>query len=152
MIAHLPKLTHLPRGDFLCEALGWIEEEDPVYLIKEFFPSQSYYFHEDWQMDMVAKCCPFITQMFFIFHEKYVPDYLILIPFLHLTELELYGGKFYGDKLQELLLIRGPALTRLTLMSVKEIDYKTFALLSIHCKNLQRLTLNNCGLNDYKVK
>ena len=28
LIANLPKLSHLPRGDFLCDALAWIEEED----------------------------------------------------------------------------------------------------------------------------
>ncbi len=152
LIANLPKLTHLPRGDYLCEALAWIEEKDvePIYLIREFFPSQTYYFHEDWQMEMVAMSCPYISKMFYIFHEDYARDYLVLLPFCNLTHLELYGGDFHGDKIGELLLIRGQCLKALTLISVREIDYKALALLSLHCKKLENLTLNNCELVDYK--
>ena len=45
------------RGDFLCDALGWIDymEETPTLLVTEFFPSQQYYFHEEWQMEMAAR-------------------------------------------------------------------------------------------------
>ncbi|MGB1599187.1 MAG: hypothetical protein ACPIOQ_40940, partial [Promethearchaeia archaeon] len=62
----LPKLVKIPKGDFLCDALAWIEDEDPIYMIDNFFPSQKYFFHEDWQMEMVSSCCPYISKMFFI--------------------------------------------------------------------------------------
>lgn len=155
LIVHLPKLTHLPRGDFLCDALGWIDyaednEIEPIYLINEFFPSQKYYFHEEWQMEMVAKCCPFITKMFFIFHEDCVPNYLVLLPFLNVTKLELYGGSFYKDRISDLLQVRGHFLTKLTLISIKEIDYRAVAILSIHCPRLNSLALNNCEMVDYR--
>ena len=81
LIMGLPELTSLPRGDFLCDALGWIdyleEMEDPVFKLKEFFPSQSYFFHEAWQLELAARMCPLISRMLFIFHERYVPDYLV---------------------------------------------------------------------------
>ena len=128
LIAKLPKLSHLPRGDFLCDALAWIEEDDddpePIFSIREFFPSQKYYFHEDWQMEMVASCCPYISKMFFIFHEQCVPDYLVLLPFANLTDLDLYGGHFYKDKISELLQIRGEKIEKLRLISVQGIDYR----------------------------
>ena len=129
------------------------EEEDiePVYLIQEFFPSQKYYFHEDWQMEMVAKSCPYISKMFFIFHENCVQDYLILLPFAHLTELDLYGGGFYSEKISELLQVKGQQLTKLTLISIKEMNYKAFAQMSLYCQNLKNLTLYNCDIVDYQV-
>ena len=119
VIAGLPRLCSLSfRGDYLCDALGWIDyvedvddadgeaaTVDDIYLIRDFFPSQQYYFHEEWQIEMVSKCCPFINKMFFIFHEDCISDYLILLPFVHLTDLELYGGCFYRDKIAELLQV-----------------------------------------------
>jgi hypothetical protein len=80
LLLSLPKLTNLVRGDFLCDALGWIDymEESPQLLLTEFFPSQQYYFHEDWQMEMAARFCPFISKMFFIYHEDCVPGYVVL--------------------------------------------------------------------------
>ena len=128
LISKLPKLSHLPRGDFLCDALAWIEEEDDgpecIFSIREFFPSQKYYFHEDWQMEMVASCCPYISKMFFIYHEQCVPDYLVLLPFANITDLDLYGGHYYDDKICDLLQIRGEGISKLRLISVKGIDYK----------------------------
>ena len=133
--------------------MAWIdeddEEEDQIFQIREFFPSMKYFFHEDWQLDMVAKCCPFIEKMLFIFHEASVKDYLVLAPFQNLTDLELFGGKFYQDKICELIQIKGQKLTKLTLISVKEIDYKAFAFLTIHGKNLSHLNISNCELVDY---
>ena len=154
LIASLPSLTHLPRGDFLCDALAWIDEDedgqDPVYLIQEFFPSQKYYFHEDWQMEMVAKSCPYISKMLFIFHEDCVQDYLVLLPFAHLSELELFGGKFFEDKIYELLQVKGQQLVKLTLISVKQMNFKAFATMTVHCHSLKNLTLNNCDIEDFR--
>ena len=155
LIANLSKLTHLPRGDYLCDALAWIPEtdddvEEPLYLIQEFFPSQKYYFHEDWQMEMVAVSCPYIHKMFFIYHEKCVVDYLILLQFNCLRELELYGGHFFDDKVNELLQLKGQLLTKLRLTSIKGIDYRAFAFLTLSCKKLKSLTLTNCELVEYR--
>ena len=105
-----------------------------------------YFFHEDWQLEMVAKCCPFIEKMLFIFHEDCVQDYLVLNPFENLKNLELFGGKFYTDKICELIQIKGSKLDKLTLLSIKEIDFKAFAILSLHGKNLTHLNINNCEI------
>ena len=148
----LPKLTRLIRGDFLCDALGWIdyeedEEESVKLLINEFFPSQSYYFHEDWQMEMTARMCPYISKMFFIFHENVASDfYNCLIGFEYLTDLTLFGGSFYNDKLSDLLSERGYNLTNLALISIAQIDYLALARISMCCPNLTSFSLNNCDL------
>ena len=79
--------------------------------------------------------------MFFIFHEDCCPNYLVLeqvfdlgsiilmltnlhFQFEYLTELELFGGSFYRDKISALLERRGRGLTRLHLISVASVDYR----------------------------
>ena len=61
---------------------------------------------------MVAKFCPFIKNMFFVYHEKCVKDFTSLTQFQHLEELDLFAGKFYTDKIDELLHVRGQNMTR----------------------------------------
>ncbi len=157
ILLRLPKLTRLVKADFLCESLGWIdylEEEEadegggPKFLQTEFFPSQKYYFHEEWQMEMVSRLCPFISKMFFIFHETCVPDFTVLSSFEYLTELCLFGGSFYTDKLDALLEIRGGQLTSLSLMSVSKVDFLAVALISRRCPNLQSFSLINCETGE----
>ena len=154
LLTALPKLTNLTRGDFLCEALGWIDYLDEIddlqLLVTEFFPSQSYYFHEEWQMEMVSRLCPFISKMFFIFHESCVSSYLVLVPFEYLNELCVYGGSFYKDKLKELLEIRGANLSRLSLIAVTKVDFLAVAYISKYCQNLKALALSNCDVGDFK--
>lgn len=97
LLLNLPNLSRLTKGDWLCDALGWIDywEEEVKLLVNEFFPSQKYYFHEDWQMEQVSTYCPYIARMYFIFHDECCPNFLVLEPFEYLTELDLFGGSFY---------------------------------------------------------
>ena len=61
VIKGLPQLLHLKRGDFLCEALDWldyliVENEDSISLnLREFYHSESYHFHTVDQMKLVRK-------------------------------------------------------------------------------------------------
>ncbi len=149
----LRKLTNLIRADFLCESLGWIdylgEAEDGLQLlITEFFPSQKYYFHEEWQMEMVSRLCPYISKMFFIFHETCVPDFTVLAGFEFLTDLCLFGGDFYLDKLNSLLEVRGRQLLSLCLMSVFKVNLLAVALISVNCADLRCLRLVNCDAGE----
>ncbi len=155
LLMGLHKLTRLVKADFLCESLGWIDylgeaEEGLKLLVTEFFPSQKYYFHEEWQMEMVSRLCPFITKMFFIFHETCVPDFTVLLPFEYLADLTVFGGSFYADKLEVLLEVRGRQLLSLSLMSTTEVDYLAIALLSVHCPNLKTLSLVTCDVGDLR--
>ena len=82
-------LRNLPRADYLvsgeqrgqplalavqADTLGWVdyleEMEEPVFHIREFIPSTQYFFHEDWQMEMVARMCPHLEKLLFIHHPK----------------------------------------------------------------------------------
>ncbi len=156
LLMGLPLLVRLVRGDFLCDALGWIDYLDEwpseaTLLLTEFFPSQSYYFHEEWQMEMVARRCPFISRMFFIFHETCVPNLMVLSAFENLTELCLYGGHFYKDKLRDLLEVRGCNLRELSLICVRNVDYLASALISQYCPRLKVLALSNCDLGEFRL-
>ena len=105
-----------------------------------------------------SRLCPFISKMFFIFHEDCCPNYLVLeqvyehimqvlmyilylthtfkdqrwnstisdlnFQFEYLTELELFGGSFYRDKISAFLERRGRGLKRLHLISVASVDYR----------------------------
>ncbi|TRY71183.1 hypothetical protein TCAL_17320 [Tigriopus californicus] len=109
-----------------------------------------YYFHEEWQMEMVGRMCPYMATMYFIFHESCVPDYLVLATFEYLTELDLYGGSFYKDKVKDLLSLRGFHLKRLNLIAMSQVDYGALAHISQTCPDLIRLGLNNCDLGHYR--
>ena len=60
------------------DTLGWVdyleEMEEPVFHIREFIPSTQYFFHEDWQMEMVARMCPPLEKLLFIHHPKVTSD------------------------------------------------------------------------------
>ena len=60
------------------DTLGWVdyleEMEEPVFHIREFIPSTQYFFHEDWQMEMVARMCPHLEKLLFIHHPKVTSD------------------------------------------------------------------------------
>ena len=88
----LPLLEELPRGDFLCDALEWLDETDPercsrfLELVKryliinynhlsprlrlgicEFWASEDYFFHHSEQLQLVSTICPNIRKMLFMF-------------------------------------------------------------------------------------
>lgn len=155
ILLSLPHLTRLIRCDFLCDALGWIdyldEVEDLQLLVNEFFPSQEYFFHEEWQIEMASRMCPFISKLFFIFHETCVNDFLVLANFEYLTDVTLFGGHFFKDRIKDLLELKGLSLNRLTLISVSGVDFRALAYVSILCPNLTSLDLCTCDLVEFKI-
>ena len=75
IIMELQKLRVLPRGDFLCDALEWIDWEveksqKRKLNISNFWSSESYYFHTAEQMEHVADLCPLIQNMHFMFEDR----------------------------------------------------------------------------------
>lgn len=69
ILTGLPNLRRLQRGDFLAdvcehmEELGWIQSLE----LEDFWASEEYYFHTTDQMQFVAKFCPRIKTMLFMF-------------------------------------------------------------------------------------
>ena len=141
-------LRDLVRADFLCDALGWVdyleEVEDPVFHIREFLPSTNYFFHEDWQMEMVARMCPWIQKMLFIHHQKCCPTLQSLEAFQHLTELQVHGSHWSRSGLDKLLVKVGPGLTSLGLIAVKGMELTSVRDVLSHCHQLDTLVLNSC--------
>ena len=109
MLASLPTLINLRRGDFLCDAAEWMEwldaEQTPRLQIREFFSSETYHFHTVQQMATVARICPNIVKMRFIFSKEHFISYLNLSTFEYLQDLHLCGGDFYDGNARLLILI-----------------------------------------------
>ena len=102
MLSGLPSLLNLRRGDFLCEAAEWMDwldlEKVPRLNITEFFSSESYHFHTVHQMETVARICPSIRKMRFIFSKEHFLSYVNLAAFRNIQELHLCGGDFYDGR------------------------------------------------------
>ena len=150
VIMGLPRLKHLVRADFLADALGWVdyleEMEDPVFDIRDFLPSTSYFFHESWQMEMVCRMCPNIEKMMFIQHPKCCPTLEPLEGFTRLSDLQIHGSDWGPSGLARLLGKVGSGLTSLGLISVKGLTYPSLHLILSTCTHLTGLVLNNCDL------
>ena len=103
----LPYLSNLKRGDFLCDALEWVDwlsdKENTQLGIQEFFASETYHFHTVDQMMLVAKLCPKISKMRFMFSKEHFISFLPLKNFQYLSQLHLCAGDFYSDNLIDLL-------------------------------------------------
>ncbi|XP_023336070.1 uncharacterized protein LOC111707239 isoform X2 [Eurytemora carolleeae] len=152
LIMGLPKLRHLTRADFLCDALGWIdyleELEDPVFDIREFMPSQSYYFHETWQLEIVSRMCPRIEKMLFIHHRDTCPSLLPISDLKHLTDLQLHGGHWTSSEMDKLIQAVGGRLHNLGLISVKGLDIFSLKAIFSVCDNLNGIVFNNCDFSS----
>lgn len=97
LLTGLPSLLNLRRGDFLCDALEWVEQQARLN-ITEFFSSESYHFHSVQQMETVARICPSIRKMRFIFSKEHFISYVNLAAFRNIQELHLCGGDFYDGR------------------------------------------------------
>ena len=99
LLTGLPGLLNLRRGDFLCDALEWVDwlagDQQPRLNITEFFSSETYHFHTVHQMLTVANICPNIRKMRFIFSKEHFISYSNLSCFKNIQELHLCGGDFY---------------------------------------------------------
>jgi len=153
LLKGLKRLERLPRGDFLCEALEYIEEEEPevaenlILGIRDFWASEDYYFHSSDQLLLVAKICPRIETMLFMFNkeEAKLQD---ITAFSCLKEFDIWGGDFYSDELYVTLEQVGPQLTKLNLVHIEELDKRAIMMLSQSCSNLKILGFYNCGFRE----
>jgi len=153
LIMGLPHLQYLVRADFLCDALGWIdyleEMENPVFDIREFMPSTSYFFHETWQVEIAALMCPNIQKMLFIQHPKCCPSLAPLEKFSKLTDLQIHGCDWVESGFDHLVTTVGPKLQNFGLISIKGLDFASLKHLFTFCTSLTGLVLNNCEFDGH---
>ena len=146
ILVGLKNIIHLPRGDFLCDVLEYLEEEASLaiqFKIQEFWASEEYYFHTEEQMLLVAKYCPGIQTALFMFRDDCCQSLLILSHFNCLKDLDLWGGKFYTDGLIDFLQTCGHQLENLSLVHAEEIDKRAIAIITATCTNLEKLELHD---------
>ena len=59
------------RGDFLCEVLEHVDSKPNLhnarFKIEEFWPSEDYHFHNENQMSLIKKYCPYIKDVYYMF-------------------------------------------------------------------------------------
>jgi len=150
LLEGLPFLEELPRGDFLCDALEWLDETDPDRCsrlrlgICEFWASEDYFFHHSEQLRLVSTVCPNIRKMLFMFRNTEAA-FRDLLAFTCLQELDLWGGDFYADTLFPIFTQMGPQLTKLNLVHVEELDNQALIILSQNTPNLRSLSFSSCG-------
>ena len=159
ILGRLKRLKRLIRGDFLCEALALLKAERlendlpvPVLLLEEFWASEDYFFHDADQMALVAEMCPRIAKMMFQFDEQSAGSFLVLATFEHLVELHSWGGDYYRNGLDQLLLQIGTRLSILYLIHVDELDQQALHEISQRCPNLETLGFYNCILGETRLE
>ena len=151
ILVALKNIMHLPRGDFLCEVLEYLDDEvslDIQFKIQEFWASEDYFFHSEEQMLLVAKYCPQIRTAMFMFRDDCCTNMLVLSHFNYLKDLDLWGGKFYTDGIIDFLHTCGYQLEKLSLVHVEEIDKRAIAIITSTCPNLQKLGFHNTEFID----
>ena len=103
LLLGLPNLLNIYRGDFLCEALDWVDwmvTDDKTSLkIQEFFYSESYHFHTVDQMRLVARYCPTIQKIRFMFSKEHFISFQNLNVFQNVQSLHICGGDFYSGNI-----------------------------------------------------
>jgi len=152
----LPNIRSLPRGEFLCEALHhWsatAKSEKPLRQLKvrNFWASEYYFFHSTSQMRLVSELCPDIEEMLFMYQDRVTCNLQILGSFSRLQNLELWGGSFFRDSINHLLLKLGPRLSQvcLDLHHVDGLDREALGVLAASCPGLAILGFNNCDFNS----
>ena len=151
ILTQLKNLKLLVRGGFLCEALEYIQESRknlPILEIEEFWSSEEYFFHDDRQMSLVQKMCPKIRKMMFQFSTEVMTDLLFLTKLSNLSELHLWGGEFYLDKINLVLTHIGIQLSVLYLIHTEELDDRAIIIISRHCPHLTTLGFYNCEFKE----
>ena len=95
ILLRLKELIHLRRGDFLCEVLEYLESQtnyrNVKLKLKEFWPSEDYYFHTDYQLNLIKKYCPYIENAYFMYKFDCCSNLTQLQCFLCLTGNTIYN-------------------------------------------------------------
>eukprot|EP00092_Neocalanus_flemingeri_P011127 GFUD01011983.1.p1 GENE.GFUD01011983.1~~GFUD01011983.1.p1 ORF type:complete len:587 (+),score=118.39 GFUD01011983.1:23-1783(+) len=164
VIMNLKNLHHLPRGDFICDALEWVAWDEmyednqyrnrietvtkPKLKLQNFWASEVYFFHTTDQMKLVSEMCPDIEDMLFMYQDRYTCELAVLANFHKLKKLELWGGDFYIDNFVSTLENIGPGLVKLDLHHVDNIDFRAISVISFCCQKLKYLRFGGCVLNE----
>eukprot|EP00092_Neocalanus_flemingeri_P012383 GFUD01013351.1.p1 GENE.GFUD01013351.1~~GFUD01013351.1.p1 ORF type:complete len:606 (+),score=129.36 GFUD01013351.1:29-1846(+) len=149
IIMEMKELKTLTRGDFLCDALEWIDWEKTKckkqkFKITNFWASEVYYFHSTEQMEHVSDLCPLIEDMLFMYEDRFTCQVDVLANFKHLKKLEFFGGDFFVDNIGHMLDNIGHGLVKLDLHHVDNIDLRAISVLSTTCQKLKYLGFSGC--------
>lgn len=144
LLLYAPNLTDVGRYDEIGRALEYLDEWNPgktEFKLTKFVTSYATTKH----LQLLCEKCPEIDTIS-IFHNIMLIDLMYLIGIDKLTVLKMLSCDFFGDRLRDVLQVKGCNLTHLHLEHVDEIDVNALMYISQFCPDLKTFTIYNCEL------
>ena len=142
ILLRLKELIHLRRGDFLCEVLEYLESQtnyrNVKLKLKEFWPSEDYYFHTDYQLNLIKKYCPYIENAYFMYKFDCCSNLTQLQCFVCLTGNTIYNYLICFFPLYSQNKINFVFLTKL--MILKSLIYLVDHFTTMDCATISKTT------------
>lgn len=146
LLLYAEELTDLGKNDDIGRLLEYLDEWNPV---KKTFKLQKFVttYATSKHLKLLCEKCPDIDTVS-VFHNVMLIDLMLLIGINKLSTLKLLSCDFFGDRIRDILEVKGCNLTHLHLEHVDEIDLNALIYISQYCPDLKNLSLYNCQLLD----
>lgn len=144
LLLRLPHLHDIGRYDEIGRALDYIVQQYahvPPFGLRRF----SSRFVTSGFLQTLAEHCPDLRHVS-VFHNALICDLMLLCGCNELTELQLLSCDFFGDRVRDVLHVKGCNLTQLHLEHVDQIDMNALMYISQYCVDLHDLTFYNCEM------
>ncbi|XP_063700282.1 uncharacterized protein LOC134830660 [Culicoides brevitarsis] len=146
LLLYSEHLADLGKYDDIGRLLEYMDQLNPQktrFKLRKFLTTYATSKH----LQLLCEKCPEIDTVS-IFHNKLLVDLTLLVGLNNLTTLKLLSCDFFGDRIRDILKIKGCNLTHLHLEHVDEIDLNALTYISQYCPDLKILSLYNCQLLD----
>lgn len=146
LLLYSQELTDIGKYDEIGRVLEYLDEWNPqkkTYKLKKFISTYVTSKH----LQLLSEKCPDIDTVS-IFHNVMLIDLMLLIGINKLSTLKLLSCDFFGDRVRDVLQVKGCNLTYLHLEHVDQIDLNALMYISQYCPDLKYLSLYNCQLLD----
>lgn len=146
LLQGLPRLTSVGRCDMFGEIMEYIARlrSQPPHLQISHLHTRDMT-HK--QLQLTVSFCPNIEHV-----NLYVDEDLLLSPLSRLQrlhELKLLACNFYSDRVDRLIVEKGPGLTLLHLEHIDELDMEALKLIAQSCPNLVKLVFFSCDFVEH---
>lgn len=146
LLLYAEKLADLGKYEDIGRLLEYLDQWNPLkktFQLKKFITTYVTSKH----LQLLCEKCPEIDTVS-IFHNVMLVDLMLLIGINKLSTLKLLSCDFFGDRIRDILQVKGCNLTHLHLEHVDEIDLNALMYISQYCPDLKNLSLYNCQLLD----
>ena len=113
ILMRLKQLTHLHRGAFLCEVLEYINTKpnwkNTKLKLQDFWSSEDYFFHNEYQMSLVRQFCPEINKAYFMYKQECCGSLFVLTNFQYLTG-NMFSLLSVNNTIKNILIWNSPTI------------------------------------------